>query len=104
MTRIDRTGVLDCTDPRAKLPAYGVWCGGVEAWGRRSRTAGQAGRTGYQHLDFFPWDTIQAPEALGKAERWVLRRRCWSHYQGEPLGASDFRVGPSRGNPYRCPR
>lgn len=25
---IDRTRVLDCTDPRAKLPACGVWCGG----------------------------------------------------------------------------
>lgn len=24
---IDRTCVLDCTDPRAKLPACGVWCG-----------------------------------------------------------------------------
>lgn len=23
---IDRTCVLDCTDPRPKLPAYGVWC------------------------------------------------------------------------------
>lgn len=27
-TPIDRTRVLDCTDPRAKLPARGVWCWG----------------------------------------------------------------------------
>lgn len=101
-TPIDRTRVLDCTDPRAKLPARGVWCGG-EGLGQQEQDS-QTGRTGYQHLDFSPWDTVQTPRAIGQAERWVLRRRCWSHCQGEPPGASDFRGGPSRGNPYRCPR
>lgn len=100
---IDRTCVLDCTDPRAKLPACGVGVGG-KAWGSRSRTAIQTGRTGYQRLNFSPWDTVQTPRAIGQAERWVLRRRCWSHCQGDPPGASDFRGGPSRGNLYRCPR
>ena len=99
---IDRTCVLDCTDLRAKLPACGVWCG-VEGLGQQKQDS-QTGRTGYQHLDFSPWDTVQTPRAIGQAERWVLRRRCWSHCLGEPPGASDFRGGPSRGNLYGYPR
>lgn len=49
---IDRTHVLDCTDPRAKLPACGVWCRG-EGLGQQEQD-NQTGRTGFQHLDFSP--------------------------------------------------
>lgn len=71
---IDRTCVPDCTDPRPKLPAYGVWFSG-EAWVGRSRTDRQAGRTGYQHLNLSLRDTVQTLGATGRAVQWVLRRR-----------------------------